>query len=197
MPGVWCSHSLRNHTKTRLHSFLWHVCWGGSCLGDGGCSVPGSQCRGNRWCFRESQGWKVVTHHAMSKGHWAKCPQGEVVHAFHVECMWNLNGRHWEHCFVWMESWKATLNHRDFQLSFSGLRVGHIQGCLGEIKCFCLFLSCVCVCAPMWVYLNRRGVARDGPEQDSLKQGLQNLGPWGHFLYRLQLGIITLKERAH
>lgn len=57
--------------------------------------------------------------------------------------------------------------------------------------CLCL----VCVCALLC--LNRRGVARDRPEQDSLKQGLQNLGPWGHFLYSLPLGIITLKERAH
>lgn len=145
MPGVWCSHSSRNHTKTGLHSFPWHV-WGWDLVWViGGCSVPESQCRGNRWCFKESQGWKVVTHHPMSGGHWAKCPQG----AFHVEWMWNLNGRHWEHCFVWMESWKATLNRRDFQLNFSGLRVGHIQGCSGEIKCFCLSLSCVCVCTPV------------------------------------------------
>lgn len=139
-----CDAAILWGTELRLDSILFcGVCVGGSYLGEGACSVPGSQCRGNRWCFRESQGWKVVTHHPVSKGHWAKCPQGEVVRAFHVEWRWNLNGRHWEHCFVGMESWKATLSRRGSQLSVFGLWVGHIQGCSGEIKCFCLFLSCV------------------------------------------------------
>lgn len=58
--------------------------------------------------------------------------------------------------------------------------------------CFCL----VCVRVPVCIYLNRRGVARDGPEQVSNARAPEP-GSMGHSLYSLQRGVITLKERTH
>lgn len=40
---------------------------------------------------------------------------------------------------------------------------------------------------PWSLHLNRRGVAREGPEQDPLKQGLQNLGAIPFIVFILEL----------